>query len=1047
MKKFGKKSISLLLSLIMILSVFAIVPVTVNAAPPGGGSGGGIGGIGSTEHTITLYANNGTSESYSKTGSMGSLILAEASYYGFTTPLNKTFTSWNTAADGSGTEYTGYNYSQDLTLYAQWQTTAKRIYAKNNAGWGNFYIYYWGDDYNPVSWPGDLMTESVSDGDTTYLYRDIPIGATKIIFTDNYGGQTSNIESGVEDGAVFIVNGGGDYYSVSRFYSVTWKNGDDTLETDEFVISGSSPSYNGETPTKESTDEYDYTFAGWSDGENTYTSAELPAVTGDVTYTAQFTASVKVVDNTKYRLQFRGAGIKSTTLPCTISRSEWLALSGLYSYDAVPSANVAAGDEEYLSLDENRDLTVLKPFTGTKTINDVLVEGYHYSVTVTCELDVYSIIDNSVNGTVTANVNDTDVTEAAPDDTVLLNVAPDGGYQFKSITAFIPKNGIEDFSDLVALMGNTVAVGEDGYSTCKVEDGKFVIYNGTTLLAEISASDVTNIVFDGSDIVNVYKGNEQWIFYIENNKIILIEKGSSNSDYFCTDFFVSAGALSPVEVALTTVTEGSQYSFTMPNKSVTVKAEFEPVTYTVTWKDWDGEIIEVDEDVAYGTVPSFDGEEPTKAEDEYCRYSFTGWSPEVSAVTDDVTYTAQFSSNKKFVLFGWIEGADYEGLDYTFDENGKLTTVFTQDAYVAIKAADSSEYFMVPNDHYQANPTASSFNFYGRNDWANYQKMFVPANKQVTFTLTGVEGGFNLSYEAPLSLGHSLSLDDGDIGVNFYFNFFELTGEQLEDVKVDFAWDVEGKSKEVKGVSGTLTPNGCKFTCRVAAAEMTYDITATVKVGGEEIGTNTYSVKQYADKILSDEYKDKYVGDDYDELAGLVKAMLDYGTSAQIKWGRNINNLANGGVYFNTEAVDPDSITAYKSDMNAGLDAYGLEYAGSTISLESKTVIRHYYKLTDESQYNKYRDGSYFEEEGVTLTFGGKEVTVNGKKPEIFFETEVNAAGLNDPVTLVIGENSYDYSALDYVKNYLNKTEQNENTAKLVSSLYYYSVAADAYFG
>ncbi|MBQ3265685.1 MAG: hypothetical protein IJH07_07900, partial [Ruminococcus sp.] len=37
----------------------------------------------------------------------------------------------------------------------------------------------------------------------------------------------------------------------------------------------------------------------------------------------------------------------------------------------------------------------------------------------------------------------------------------------------------------------------------------------------------------------------------------------------------STGTLQPVQVDLTTVTEGSQYSFTMPNNPVTVKAEFE----------------------------------------------------------------------------------------------------------------------------------------------------------------------------------------------------------------------------------------------------------------------------------------------------------------------------------------------------------------------------------------------------------------------------------------------------------------------------------------
>ena len=75
-------------------------------------------------------------------------------------------------------------------------------------------------------------------------------------------------------------------------YTVTWKNGNTTLETDADVVSGDIPFYNGGTPTKEGDAQYSYTFSGWSDGTNTYDSASLPAVLGNVTYTAQFSEVV-----------------------------------------------------------------------------------------------------------------------------------------------------------------------------------------------------------------------------------------------------------------------------------------------------------------------------------------------------------------------------------------------------------------------------------------------------------------------------------------------------------------------------------------------------------------------------------------------------------------------------------------------------------------------------------------------------------------------------------------------------------------------------------
>ena len=62
--------------------------------------------------------------------------------------------------------------------------------------------------------------------------------------------------------------------------------------------------------------------------------------------------------------------------------------------------------------------------------------------------------------------------------------------------------------------------------------------------------------------------------------------------------------------------------------------------YTVTWKNSNGTVLETDTDVPYGTTPHYDGATPQNPTSG--GGSFTGWSPAISTVTGNVTYTASY---------------------------------------------------------------------------------------------------------------------------------------------------------------------------------------------------------------------------------------------------------------------------------------------------------------------------------------------------------------------------------------------------------------------
>ncbi len=76
-----------------------------------------------------------------------------------------------------------------------------------------------------------------------------------------------------------------------------------------------------------------------------------------------------------------------------------------------------------------------------------------------------------------------------------------------------------------------------------------------------------------------------------------------------------------------------------------VEAPEEPEGFTVTWLNYDGTVLELDENVQAGEMPSYDGATPEKAPVDKYVYIFDGWTPEVSAVTNHVIYTAVYTES------------------------------------------------------------------------------------------------------------------------------------------------------------------------------------------------------------------------------------------------------------------------------------------------------------------------------------------------------------------------------------------------------------------
>ena len=80
------------------------------------------------------------------------------------------------------------------------------------------------------------------------------------------------------------------------------------------------------------------------------------------------------------------------------------------------------------------------------------------------------------------------------------------------------------------------------------------------------------------------------------------------------------------------------------NDGATIKVYYVKDSFTVIWLNWNGDLLEKDEDVKYNSDPSYDGKSPTRPTSGRYTYTFNGWTPALSPVTGDITYTATYKS-------------------------------------------------------------------------------------------------------------------------------------------------------------------------------------------------------------------------------------------------------------------------------------------------------------------------------------------------------------------------------------------------------------------
>lgn len=500
------------------------------------------------------------------------------------------------------------------------------------------------------------------------------------------------------------------YTSTARKYTVTFVDDDGSV-----LRAGTAYAYGTAganltkpaDPVKASTAQYDYTFAGWSDGKKVYApGATLATVTSDTTYRATYTNKVKsygvtFVDHDGTVLMAKkiypfGTAVADIAKPADPTR----AADGAYIYTFTgwtPAITAVSGDATYTATYSTENVIHVK----SVSINEIKT-GLNLAIggTTTGVLSARVTPANATNPNVAWSVDDPTVLSISSSGDTATVTALKGGTAKVTVTS---EDGLKTDS-----MTITVKTKVTGVSLDKTSD--------TIMLGKTDSLTATVIPADSTNKNVIWRGSDDSIATVEAdaadplkavitpkkvgtvNAIVTTADGDfkascavtvkgytvtfQNSDTAgtvlktLTDLAYNAtpsyGAGTPTKAAT------AQYTYTFDGwedganqyllsagaslPKVTGDATYTAVyaqtvnTYTVTWKNADGTILQTDTDIPYGTIitpADYHGVPPTKKGNSQYSYTFSTWSKTSEEVKSDLTITAQYTETINKYKITW----------------------------------------------------------------------------------------------------------------------------------------------------------------------------------------------------------------------------------------------------------------------------------------------------------------------------------------------------------------------------------------------------------
>ena len=553
-------------------------------------------------------------------------------------------------------------------------------------------IYY--AAFTPVTRDYTVIWKS-QDGSVTYeTDNNVPYGIMPVYnsdepvkdstaqysYTFNGWATSANQTSGTTANNLPAVSGNVTYYATftsgTRSYTVTWKSQDGSAiyETDSNVTYGSAPSYNGTTPTKASTAQYSYTFAGWSTSANQTSgtaAGSLSTVSGNVTYYATFSQTVR-----NYTVTWKSQD-GSVTYETDSS----------VPYGTTPSYNSAAPTKDstaQYNYTFNGWATSANQTSGTAANNLPTVSGnVTYYATFTSGTRSYTVTWKSQDGNTTYETDSSVPYGTAPS---YNGAAPTKAstaqysYTFAGWSTSANQTSGTAAGSLSAVSGNVTYYAAFSQT---VRTYTVTINISNSGYGSVNRTSVTSVPY-GTQI-SVDSSNR---LKIETSTATLVTATPASQT---AQYTYSLSSWTRSSTSGTQITSSNKYTVT---GNSTVYANFTRTTrtYSVTWKSQDGtSTYETDSSVTYGTTPSYNSTIPTKASTAQYTYTFAGWATSTNqtsgtaagslpTVTGNTTYYAAFIATPITynITYKWDDNTTITGLapaTYTYGTGATLASV------------------------------------------------------------------------------------------------------------------------------------------------------------------------------------------------------------------------------------------------------------------------------------------------------------------------------------------------------------------------------------